>query len=128
MQVLLDSHVLLWWVLQHDRLSRAARETIEDRQNQVFVSAASAWEIATKYRIGRLEEAGPLAVHFSREIHNEGFSSLPISVEHGQVAGSLRDHHNDPFDRILIAQAREEKMALVSNEKLFDRFDIVRIW
>ena len=128
MQVLLDTHALLWWVLQHRRLSVAARATIEDRQHEIFVSAASAWEITTKYRIGKLEEAGPLATQFSREIRKEGFSSLAISVEHAQVAGSLRDHHNDPFDRMLIAQAREEKMPIISNEKLFDRFDIMRIW
>lgn len=96
--------------------------------NEVFVSAASAWEVATKHRLGKLPGAGPLAVDFAREVRRQGFAPLSISVDHGQVAGGLGTEHRDPFDRMLIAQAREEKMALVSNEALFDQFELTRIW
>ena len=128
MRVLLDTHALIWWLAGDDRLSRSARATIADESNEVFVSAASAWEISTKHRLGKLDGAGPLAVDFAREIHAQGFTPLPISLAHGQIAGALVSEHRDPFDRMLFAQAREEKMALISNEVAFDGFGITRIW
>ena len=105
-----------------------ARDAITDEANEVFVSAASAWEVATKHRLGKLPGAGPLAVDFAREVRGQGFHALPISIEHGQVAGSFIGAHRDPFDRMLVAQAHEEKMALVSNESLFDAFGVTRVW
>ena len=128
MRVLLDTHALLWWLAGDSRLSKIARTTIADPANEVFVSAASAWEVSTKHRIGKLPVAGPLVVDFAREIRLQGFSSLPITLSHGQVAGALEGAHRDPFDRMLIAQAQEEKMAIVSNETLFDEFRVHRIW
>lgn len=128
MRVLLDTHALLWWLAGDSSLSAHARQIIADPANQIFVSAASAWEVATKYRIGKLPGAGPLGVDFAREVRQQGFESLPISLEHAQVAGSLVGDHRDPFDRMLIAQAREEKMALVSNDAVFDAFDVQRVW
>ncbi len=128
MRLLLDTHALLWWLAGDPQLTVSARDVISDSSNDVFVSAASAWEVTTKHRLGKLPAAGPLAVDFSREIVRQGFSALPISLEHAQVAGALSGDHRDPFDRMLIAQAREEKMALVSNEQLFDSFGVVRIW
>lgn len=99
-----------------------------DADNEIFVSAASAWEVSTKHRIGKLPGAGPLIVDFAREIRQQGFSELPISLNHGQVAGGLTGAHPDPFDRMLVAQAREEKMALLSNDAVFDQFGVERIW
>ncbi len=128
MRVLLDTHTLLWWLSGDKRLSVRARRTIADEANEIFVSAASAWEVTTKSRIGKLPGAGPLAVDFAREVRQQGFQALPISLEHGQVAGSLAGDHRDPFDRMLVAQAREEKMALVSNDLVFDAFEVRRIW
>ncbi len=128
MRLLLDTHALLWWLAGDSRLSESARSMIADCVNDVHVSAASAWEVTTKHRLGKLPAAGPLAVDFSREIVRQGFVALPISLEHAQVAGALSGAYRDPFDRMLIAQAREEKMALVSNEQLFDAFGISRIW
>jgi len=128
MRILLDTHALLWWFAGDKRLTTKARRAIADMSNTIFVSAASAWEVTTKHRLGRLNGAGPLAVDFAREVRQQGFLALPISIEHGQIAGALLGDHRDPFDRMLIAQAREEKMALVSNEKTFDAFDIQRIW
>ena len=128
MRLLLDTHALIWWLAGDTQLSRAAKAAIADETNEVHVSAASAWEIATKYRRGKLPGAGPLMVDFAREVRQQGFIALPITLEHGQVAGSLPGDHGDPFDRMLIAQAREEKMALVSNETLFDLFGVTRLW
>lgn len=128
MRVLLDTHALLWWLAGDKRLSKRARTIVADEENEIFVSAASAWEVATKHRIGKLAEAGPLAVHFAREVRQQGFSELPISLDHAQVAGSLRGEHRDPFDRMLVAQAREEKMALLSNDEVFDGLGVERVW
>ena len=128
MRILLDTHTLLWWLAGDKQLSLRARRAIADDANEVFVSAASAWEVTTKARIGKLPGAGPLAVDFAREVRQQGFVALPISLEHGQVAGGLPGDHRDPFDRMLIVQAREEKMALVSNDEVFDGFGVRRIW
>jgi PIN domain nuclease of toxin-antitoxin system len=127
-RLLLDTHALLWWFAGDARLPRAARSAIEDESNAVFVSAASAWEVSTKHRLGRLPGAGPLAVDFAREVRAQGFQQLPISLEHAQLAGVLPGAHRDPFDRMLAAQARAELMAVVSNETLFDEYGIARIW
>ena len=128
MRVLLDTHALIWWLAGDKALSARARRTIADEDNDIFVSAASAWEVSTKVRIGKLAGAGPLAVDFAREIRQQKFLALPISLEHAQVAGALPGEHRDPFDRMLVAQAREEKMALISNDRMFDAFGVQRIW
>jgi PIN domain nuclease of toxin-antitoxin system len=127
-RLLLDTHALLWWLAGDAQLSPAAREAIADESNEVLVSAASAWEVTTKHRLGKLPGAGPLAVDFAREVRLQGFLPLPITLEHGQVAGALVGAHRDPFDRMLVAQAREEKLALVSNESLFDELGVTRVW
>lgn len=128
MRLLLDTHALLWWLAGDARLSPRAQAAVADPAHEVYVSAASAWEIATKHRNGKLPEAGPLVVDFEREVRQQGFLALPISLAHGQMAGALAGAHKDPFDRMLVAQAREEKMALVSNEALFDTFGVTRLW
>lgn len=128
MRVLLDTHTLLWWLAGDHRLSDVARASIADPANEVFVSAASAWEVTTKHRLGKLPGAGPLAVDFAREVAAQGFVPLPITMQHGQAAGALTGDHRDPFDRMLIAQARDERMALVSNEAAFDAYGVTRIW
>ena len=128
MRILLDTHALIWWLAGDAQLSGAARAAIEDEANEIFVSAASAWEVTTKHRLGKLPGAGPLAVDFAREVRAQGFAPLSITLEHGQVAGSLPTEHRDPFDRMLVAQAREDKLALISNEKTFDGLGVTRIW
>lgn len=95
---------------------------------EVFVSAASAWEVATKFRIGKLPGAGLMAQDFSARVERLGFRELPITVEHGQRAGLLPGSHRDPFDRILMAQAQAENLPIVSNEELFDEYHVRRIW
>ncbi len=129
MRLLLDTHAFLWWVFADPKLSRRARTAIEDDvENQVFVSAASAWEIATKYRIGKLPDAAVVASNVAGTITEEGFSQLSVSVRHAERAGSLVGHHQDPFDRMLIAQAILDDLALVSNERAFDVYGVKRLW
>ena len=128
MRVLIDTHVLLWAVSGNKRLSRRAHSVLSSFANEVFVSAASTWEIATKYRLGKLPDAGVLAGRIPAILDQLGFRALPISVEHAERAGALPGEHRDPFDRMLIAQSQAENLPLVSNEKLFDAFGIKRIW
>lgn len=129
MRLLLDTHALLWWLAGDRQLSRRAKLAIANQDNEIFVSAASAWEVATKHRLGKLPHAGPLAVDFALEMRRQGFLELPISWRHAQAAGALPGPHRDPFDRMLIVQAREEMMALVSIEAIFDQYDgVTRVW
>lgn len=128
MRLLLDTHAVLWYLLGDSRLGRLARTAIDEDANEVLVSAVSAMEISTKYRIGKLPEAGGIAGHLAEIIVTRGFQALPISVEHGDLAGALPIEHRDPFDRLLIAQAQIEQAVLVSNEALFDSFGVTRLW
>jgi PIN domain nuclease of toxin-antitoxin system len=126
--LLLDTHALLWWLDGDSELSAPAQEAIGDETNAVWVSAASAWEVATKVRIGKLPGARYVADHFGRILDEQSFRTLPITVEHALRAGSLRGDHRDPFDRMLIAQAQAEGLILISNELLFDDFGVRRLW
>jgi PIN domain nuclease of toxin-antitoxin system len=128
MQLLLDTHAFLWWLAGDEALSAAARTAIADEGNDIFVSAASAWEIATKHRIGKLPEVAAIAADLDRVTADQGFVGLPISLRHGQVAGTLPGPHRDLFDRMLIAQAMLEKLVLVSNEQPFDTYGVARLW
>lgn len=128
MRLLLDTHAFLWWLLDDGQLSRAARQAIADDGNDVLVSAASAWEIATKRRIGRLPGAEALAGNIAGTIALEFFEELSISVDDASRAGALPGPLNDPFDRILIAQALSGNLALVSNETIFERYGVRRLW
>ena len=129
MRLLLDTHAFLWWVFADSKLSHQARTAIaDDEQNDIFVSAASAWEITTKFRIGKLADAGSVAYDVASAVASEGFDELPISVLHAQRAGDLGGRHKDPFDRMLVAQALIENMTLVSNERAFDAYAVKRLW
>jgi PIN domain nuclease of toxin-antitoxin system len=127
-RLLLDTHTLLWWLDGDRRLSRAGRSAIAAEDNVVFVSAASAWELATKARLGKLPGAVDVATDVAGCLSRQGFLDLPITVVHAQRAGSLRIDHRDPFDRMLIAQAQMEDLPIVTNETLFDGFGITRVW
>jgi PIN domain nuclease of toxin-antitoxin system len=128
LKLLLDTHALIWWLAGDDALSRHARDAIDDEANTIWVSAASAMEVATKFRIGKLPEAALLAQNFETIVAEQGFDELAISIHHGRFAGEMNIAHKDPFDRLLIAQALAEDMALVSNEALFDSFAVKRVW
>lgn len=128
MRLLLDTHALIWWLAGDEALSGHAREAIGDEANSIAVSAASAMEVATKFRIGKLPDAALLAQDFEAIIADQGFAELPISIQHASRAGGMNIAHKDPFDRLLIAQAQAEDMVLVSNEALFDGFAVKRLW
>lgn len=129
MRLLLDTHAVLWWLLGDEQLSRRAREVIAARANEIFVSSVSAMEVATKYRLGKLPEAEGIAGRFIETVEAHGFRALPMTLEHGDRAGLLSIPHRDPFDRLLIAQALVENLGLVSNEKRFDVWGVVRrLW
>ena len=128
MRLLLDTHALIWWGEGNPKLSDPARGEIDSRENTVFVSAVSAMEISTKFRLGKLPSAKPLAVDFEGETATVGFRPLSLTILHAQTAGSFPLPHKDPFDRLLIAQALLEGMVLVSNETAFDAFGVQRLW
>ena|SRR5882672_7721626 len=128
LRMLLDSHALLWWILDHPALTPAAREAISGTENTVLISAVSAWEIAIKFRAGKLPEAADLVSNFPSEIEHEGFQLLPISAEHGIRAGLLPGPLKDPFDRMLIAQSQAENVPIISNEAVFETYGVRRLW
>lgn len=128
MTILLDTHALLWWLADDPALTKRARTVIANTNNSVLVSAASAWEIATKVRLGKLSGAADLAAEFAGYLDREGFQMLSISCDHAIRAGLLPGDHKDPFDRMLIAQSQAENIAIVSNEAVFDAYGVRRIW
>lgn len=126
--LLLDTHALLWWLDGDDRLSETARAAIADPARSVRVSAASAWEITMKHRLGKLPGAAAVAEDVPGCIAGQGFEALAITLEDAVRAGRLPGPHRDPFDRMLIAQAQARDLALVSNETLFDGYGVRRLW
>ena len=128
MRVLLDTHALLWWAIDNGRLSKKAYSTMASIEAEIFESAASAWEVTTKVRLGKLPGAENFAGDFSGRVEKLGFRKLEITMEHAQRAGLLPGAHKDPFDRMLIAQAQAENLPIVSNERIFDEYHVRRIW
>ena len=128
MRLLLDTHAFLWWLLGHRRLSGPARRVIEDDSNDVLVSAASAWEITTRHRLGKLPGTGALARDVAGAIAGQGFEELGITVHDAERAGRLAGSHRDPFDRMLIAQALAHDLSVVSVDAVFDRYGVNRVW
>jgi PIN domain nuclease of toxin-antitoxin system len=127
-RLLLDTHALLWWMSGDSALSAAAHAEILDTGNDKIVSAASAWEIAIKFKLGKLPGAAPLVSDFDGALATQGFTALPISTGHGIAAGALPLLHRDPFDRMLVAQALAEHLILISNEVIFDAYGVARCW
>lgn len=128
MKVLLDTHTLLWATLSPASLSREASAMISDESNVVLVSAASAWEIATKVRIGKLPGAERLEKEFLDVMEDAGYTLLPIDAASALRAGRLAGEHRDPFDRIIAAQALAEDILVLSADLKLDAFGIRRVW
>ena len=128
MRLLLDTHALLWALDNNRRLSAAARAALADPANALLISSVSAFEITTKYRLGKLPEFASVADGFPAILAGLDHTPLPVGIEHAAHAGALDHPHKDPFDRLLIAQARIERVPIVSNETLFDGFGVERIW
>lgn len=128
MRILLDTHVLLWWFTDDGRLSVRARAAIAEVQTQVYVSAASAWEIATKQRLGKLNGVSQVTTRYTELVTANGFLHLPITPLHSLRAGSYHVDHRDPFDRMLAAQGELEQLPVVTTDPAFAQFDIDTLW
>jgi PIN domain nuclease of toxin-antitoxin system len=126
--VLLDTHALIWALAEVDRLSPTARNTIADPANTILVSSVSAWEIATKHRLGRLPEAESIVHSYCRHVATLGAIELPMTAEHALLAGSLPGQHRDPFDRMLAAQALIEGIAIVTLDAAISGFQVSTLW
>ena len=127
MNVLLDTHTLIWWFGDATKLSKKANSIIANASNTILVSAAVAWEMAIKATLGKLN-ALSLVMDLSNRIDQEGFVELPINLEQATRAGLLPMHHRDPFDRLLIAQAQSMNMPILSADAVLDGYDVRRLW
>ncbi len=128
MRLLLDSHAFVWWIADSGRLSARAYRLITDESHDIFVSAATAWELATRYRLGKLPLPEEAAFDMAGAIVGQGFRELPIGVQDASLAGRLPGPHRDPFDRMLIAQAASHGLTLVSRDEVFDQYGVSRLW
>lgn len=128
MTLLLDTHILLWAAFSPRSLSRRAASMIGDERNTILVSAASAWEIATKVRLGRLAEAEELERDFPGRMQEAGYTLLSIDVPSALRAARLPGEHKDPFDRMLAAQALGMDIAVISADAKLDQFGVRRVW
>ncbi|MDR4496286.1 MAG: type II toxin-antitoxin system VapC family toxin [Nitrospirales bacterium] len=124
MTLLLDTHVLLWWLENHKSLTSAARAAIQDGTNTVYVSAATAWEISIKRALGKLRAPDDL----EEALAANRFLPLPIHFPHARLAGRLPRHHEDPFDRMLVAQARQESLTLVTHDVQLAVYEVPILW
>ncbi len=127
-KVLLDTHTFIWWIENAPQLSANAIKLIEDVKNECYLSLASSWEMAIKASIGKLKFSLPLHDYIPHHMTENNFTQLNISFRHVSKVESLPWHHRDPFDRLLAVQAIEEKMVMVSADKIFDEYEIARIW
>ena len=127
MKLLLDTQVLFWWYSEPLRISKRAFSLMEDSENEILVSAAVAWELAIKSAIGKLD-ALSLTLDLSRMLAEDGFSELPIGITQATRAGLLPLHHRDPFDRLIVAQAQDLNIPVLSSDRLLDLYDVNRLW
>ncbi|MBI3179484.1 MAG: type II toxin-antitoxin system VapC family toxin [Deltaproteobacteria bacterium] len=128
MRVLLDTHAFLFWVFNAPELSAKARGLLADQSNEILVSSVSAWEIATKYRLGKLPSAHVLVTDISGWVQKAGFHELAMTIAHAQRAGTWPQAHRDPFDRMLAAQSAIEAVSLVTRDSAFDAFPVDVLW
>jgi len=128
MKLLLDTHALLWWFFDDNRLSAKLRAYIRSPDNEILVSSASAWEISTKRRLGKLPQAGAAVDHFAELVREARMGELSITIEHALLAGAFEVDHRDPFDRMLAAQSRIEKIPLATRDPAFAHFGIEVLW
>lgn len=120
MRILMDTHIFLWWLSEPDQLKPKELESISDPEHTVFLSAVVGWEIAIKKSLGKLEFDGDLIKIADRN----QFEILPISLQHTQFLEKLEDHHKDPFDRLLLAQAKTENLVFATHDRLVRKYDV----
>ena len=122
--VLLDTHAVIWWLLDDPRLSPAAYALVEDPGNAIAASSVSVWEVAIKTGLGKMKAPRDLP----GRLEDEGFKPLPVTAEHAWAVRDLPPHHTDPFDRLLVAQAKVEGLAIVSADRHLDAYGVERLW
>jgi PIN domain nuclease of toxin-antitoxin system len=127
-RLLLDTHVLLWALLEPQKLSPALRNALEDSDTTLLVSAATAWEIATKWRLGKLQQAQAVVENYTMALHRLAAVELPISGAVARAAGLWEVPHRDPFDRLLAAQAKADQLTLASTDPAFAQFEGVVVF
>lgn len=128
MKLLLDTHALIWFAEDDANLSDPALQALADEKNDLYCSVASIWEMAIKISLGKLRMTARLDDRFQRRLETSGFSLLTVDYAHAAQVSALPWHHRDPFDRLLLAQATLEQMALVSQDHQFDAYGVHRIW
>lgn len=128
MKLLLDTHAFLWWVAASGELSRKAQSTVASARNECFVSVASGWEIAIEASLGKLRIDGALDRFLPEQLAANGFQPLAIDLKHAARVATLPFHHRDPFDRLLVAQALEEGLAVVTADPVFATYGVNRVW
>ena len=126
--LLLDTHALLWWLLDSPELSNTARQAIAAPDQRVLVSAASAWELSTKLRLGKLPEAEDIVVNLAAYLRSQRFEALAVGLDHALAAGRLPGPHRDPFDRMLMAQAQIERADVVTVDPVFRDYGVAVVW
>lgn len=125
---LLDTHAVLWWLFDDPKLSGSAREIIQNPHNAILVSSASGWEMATKYRLGKLPHAREAVHNLPGLLRRSRIDVLPITLEHALAAGRLPGPHRDPFDRILIAQSQLEDIPVLTSDPVFQEYSVAIVW
>lgn len=128
MKALLDTHAFLWWILDDKRLSSRARDIITDGNNELFFSAASGWEIAIKSKLGRIKLPGEPATFIISQLAENSIQSLPVRMNHALYVAALPDFHRDPFDRLLVAQAKLEKLSILTADPQMAGYGVQIIW
>jgi PIN domain nuclease of toxin-antitoxin system len=128
MRLLLDTHAFLWWLDANPKLSRKARSAIGSARNECFVSVASGWEIAMKVSLGTLRVEGALDRFLPEQLAANGFQPLAIDLKHTARVATLPFHHRDPFDRLLVAQALDEELRIVTGDPVFAKYGVTRLW
>lgn len=127
-RALLDTHVFVWFIGGEERLSRAARELLQDRENEILISVASVWEIAIKHSLGKLDLERPFAELIPEQLDRQGITILPLELAHLTEVDRLPFHHRDPFDRVIAAQALSERIPVISVDAALDPYGVTRIW
>lgn len=128
MKLLLDTHVFLWWLTADEQLSPRAKRVIRDGKNEVFFSAASAWEIAIKAKLGRVTLPEDAERYIPAQLELNAFQVLPIRVQHALRVASLPDLHRDPFDRLLVAQALIEDLTVITKDRRLSGYSVRVLW
>ena len=128
MKVLLDTHTFLWWVLDDSKLSKKARDVLKNSEHEIFLSVVSAWEIAIKFRLKKMSLSKKPEDFVLEHMNLNAMVPLSIQMKHALRVSELPDHHEDPFDRLLIAQSNIENMPLVTCDKIIKKYDVTVIW